>query len=268
MNQFVLRSGEVQSLLLIIVLQFFRRRCNYGTWTTETRSRILSVEGTAKEKYHHLETWVPMIHKPAYLVDTKLLALLLNHYNTVFCMSSCDENVQPLWAFFNGLKMWKSHGDMQGVWHCPQHAIRRFLNSVRHKEAGTVVQQGDASNVFTHKRSEAIPCDFLIFGPLWKPSNSRRATTCRRLWQWFTQPPTEFCAHEICRLVHQRDSCLNACCDFLWRNICTRVHPQMGFSYDAGYDDQWVCLIHIWKPRACGDTYRRRHFTQKLSCIY
>lgn len=192
--------------------------------------------------------------------DTKFLALLLNHYVTVFCMSSCDENVQPLRAFFNVLKMWKSHGDTQGVWYCPQHAIRRFLNSVGHKEVGTVVQQGDTFNVFTHKRSAAIPCEFHIFGPLWKPSNSRRETMCRRLTQWFTQPPMEFFAHEICRLVHQRDSCLNACCDFLWRNICTLEHPQMGFSC--------ICLIHILKLRACGDRHKRRHFTQKLSCIY
>jgi hypothetical protein len=46
-----------------------------------------------------------MIHEPAYLVYTKFLALLLNHYTTVFCMSSCDENIQPMRAFFNGLKM-------------------------------------------------------------------------------------------------------------------------------------------------------------------
>jgi len=32
---------------------------------------------------------------------------------------------------------------------------------------------------------------------------------------WFTQPPMEFFAHEIRRLVHQWDYCLNACCDFL-----------------------------------------------------
>jgi len=46
-----------------------------------------------------------MIHKPAHLVHTKFLALLLNHYTIVFCMSSCDENVQPLRAVFKGLKM-------------------------------------------------------------------------------------------------------------------------------------------------------------------
>jgi hypothetical protein len=176
-------------------------------------------------------------------------------------MSSCDENVQPLRAFFNGLKMWKSHGDRQGVWHCPQHAIRRFLNSVGHKQADTAVQQSDAFNVFTHKRSRAIPCYFHIFGPLWKPSNSRRASTCRRLWHNGLRNRLWNSLHtRYVSLCINGDFCINACCDFLLRNICTREHPQMGFSC--------ICLIHILKPRACGDTYKRRHFNQKLGCIY
>jgi hypothetical protein len=34
---------------------------------------------------------------------------------------------------------------------------------------------------------------------------------------------------------------------------------------------KWVLVVyasHIWKPRAWSDTYKRRHFIQKLSCIY
>jgi hypothetical protein len=172
-----------------------------------------------------------MIHKPAYLVYTKFLALLLNYYTTLFCMSSCDENVQLLGAFLNGLNMWKSYRDTQGVWHCKQHAIRRFLKSVGHKGVGTVMQRGDAFNVFTHNRSGAIPSDFHIFAPLWKPSNSRRATTCRRLWHSGLRYSLWNSLHtRYAGLCINGNSSINACCDFLWRNGCTREHPQMGFS--------------------------------------
>ena len=139
-----------------------------------------------------------MIHKPAYLVHTKFPALLLNHYTTVFCMSSCDENVQPLRAFFNGLKMWKSHGDMEGVWHCPQHARRRFLNSVGHTEAGTVGQQGDAFNVFTYKRSRSNTMWFSHIRTFKKaPKFTSGDDVQETATQWFPQPPMEFFAHEI-----------------------------------------------------------------------
>lgn len=100
------------------------------------------------------------------------------------------------------------------------------------QQAGTVVKQGDAFNVFTHKRSGAIPRDFHIFGLLWKPSNSRRATTCKRLRHSGLR-------NRLWNSLHTRygglcingDSCINACCDFLSRNSCTREHPQMGINY-------------------------------------
>jgi hypothetical protein len=116
-------------------LTVFRRRCNYETWITDTRSWI-SVEGTATQKNYHRHLDLRSNDTQA---GIEFLALLLNHHSTVFCMSSSNVNVQPLRDSFNGLKTWKSHGDMQGVWHFPQHAIQSLLNSVGHRWTGTVV---------------------------------------------------------------------------------------------------------------------------------
>lgn len=201
-----------------------------------------------------------MIHKPAYLVHTKYLAMLLNHYTTVFCMSSCDENVQPLRAFFNGLKMWKSRGDMEGVWHCPQHAMRRFLNSVGHKEAGTVGQQGDAFNVFTHKRSRSNTMWFSHLRTIMKALKFTSGDDVQETaTRWFTQPPMELFSWytPACTSMGLLSKCL------LWFFVTQYLYP---WAPSNGFC--CICLIHIWKPCSCGDAYKRRHFTPKLSCIY
>jgi hypothetical protein len=164
-----------------------------------------------------------MIHEPAYLVYTKFLALLLNHYTTVFCMSSCDENVQLPRAFLNGLKTWKSHGDMQGVWHCPQYAIRRFLKSVGHKRGGHCRAVGRCfqciyplevwSNTvwFSHLRTVMKALKFT------SGDDVQETVT-----QWFTQPPMEFFVHEIRRLVHQLVLLYKR---LLWLFVTQKLHP-------------------------------------------
>lgn len=137
-------------------LIIFRRSCNYGAWTTDTRPWILGwTHYNRKKSPQAPRREIPTAHKPAYPVGSEILALLLNHRNAVFWMSSSDVNVQTLRDIFNGLETWTAHGDMQGVWHFPQHAIQWLLNSASHKWTGTVLQQDDAFSEFTQKMSGA-----------------------------------------------------------------------------------------------------------------
>jgi len=199
-----------------------------------------------------------MIHEPAYLVYTKFLALLLNHCTTVFCMSSCDENVQPLMAFFNGLNMWKSHGiprvfdtvhstPFGGSWTLWA-TNRRAQQCSMAMPSMYLPTRGQEQNHAIFTSSDRYESPQIHDGRRRAGHNGLR----NRLWNSLHTRYVSLCING--------DSCTNACCDFLLRNICTRQHPQRGFGC--------ICLIHIWKPRACGDTYKRRHFTQTLGCIY
>lgn len=167
-----------------------------------------------------------MIHKPAYLAYTKFLALLLNHYTTVFCML--------LRAFLNGLKMWKSHGDIQGVWHCLQHAIRRFLNSGPQRGGHCKAMPSMYLPIRGQKQyhvifisSDRYESPQIHVG--WRRAGNWHSGLRNRLWNSLHTRYAGLCVNG--------DSCTNACCLSLWCNGCTREHPQMGFSC--------ICLTHL-----------------------
>jgi hypothetical protein len=81
------------------------------------------------------------------------------------------------------------------------------------------------------------------------------------VWR-FRQQPKEFSANEIWNLVHQWDSCLNACGDFFnCRNTFTCKHFQTGFT--------WTCFVLFKNSAPTAAAPHLIHFTyyQKIkSC--
>ena len=130
--------------------------------------------------------------------------------------------------------MWKSHGDMQGVW---------LLSSVGHKGTGTVVQQGDAFNDLPTKRSGAVPCDVYISSDRYESPQIHVQET---VTQWFTQPHMEFFAHEIYRLVHQR-GLLSRC--LLWLFVIHQLYP---WALSNGFQ---LYMSHTYLETTCMRRY-------------
>jgi len=129
-----------------------------------------------------------------------------------------------------GLSLWSKNTKI--VWqkvliifqmfeHLPLHGIR--LQSV---------------SLQTAIRMKWMPCNFHTVGLL-KKSPQRPMFLSDDVWtvvvQWFRQQPKEFFVHGIHQVVHQWDSCLNACSIFFFFNCC---------SIFTRRNLKWVSAVH------------------------